>query len=348
MTWPTAGGDRGRTGRTDTEPPAPDADVVDLLAGRRADGGRRLASSLPAIAGGTAYVPTGSGIVAQALDAPAHEPTWVHDLDDDIEAMPALACGVLLVPGVNRLAALDPATGDPYWRADVGGHGETAVAALEETVYVAHTTPVAVDVRTGNRMWSADGGDTLALDDGGVYTTRNVDGTGGIFAHDLDGAPRWHLALGKIVGSASVLDGRVWVADNEGTVYAIDAATGETNWSHAPGGVQKVHTGLAVRGADVVVPAGTGETSVVLDAVTGEPRWRVETGMVTGRPVVGDDWIAFGRTNTGVTVYDRATGEERATWTREEYDLGTVDGLVPVEGGFVIREGTTSGLSLIR
>jgi hypothetical protein len=64
--------------------------------------------------------------------------------------------------------------------------------------------------------------------------------------------------------------------------------------------------------------------------------------------VVGDDWIAFGRTNVGVTVYDRATGEARVSWTREEYDLGTVDGLVPVASGFVVREGTTSGLSLIR
>lgn len=348
MTWPTAGGDPGRTGRTDTAPPPPTADIVDLLAGLHEDGRQRLASSLPAVADGTAYVPSGSSVVAFPLDASGDGPTWIHDLDDDIDTVPALACGLVLAAGLNRVAALDPATGNTYWRADVGGHGETTVAAIDETVFVAGVSPVAVDIRTGDIQWTADGGDTLAVGDDGIYTTRNVNGTGGIFAHDLDGEERWHLALGKIVGSASVHDGRVWVADNVGTVYALDAATGETYWSRSLDGVDKIHSGLAVRGGDVVVPAGNGAESVVLDAATGETRWTADTGIVTGRPVVGDDWIAVGRTNSGVTVYDRATGEQRATWARDEYDLGTIDGLVPVEGGLVIREGTTSGLSLIR
>lgn len=346
--WSTAGGDPGRTGRTDTAPPVSDADVVDLLAGVRDDGRQRLASSLPAIGDGTAYVPASGGIVALDLDAPVEGATWRHDLDDDVSAVPTLACGVVLSPGLNQLAALDPATGESHWLADVGGSGETGVGSVGDTVYVAGVGSTALDVRTGDVQWSAPGGDTLALGRSGVYTTRNANGTGGIFAHDLDGEERWHLSLGKIVGSASVLDGTVWVADAVGTVYAIDAATGETYWSRSPNGVDKIHSGLAVRGEDVVVPAGVGETSVVLDAATGETRWTAETGIVTGRPVVGDDWVAFGRTNVGVTVYDRATGEQRATWSREAYDLGTIDGLVPVEEGFVIRGGTTSGLSLIR
>ncbi|WP_265111155.1 PQQ-binding-like beta-propeller repeat protein [Halosolutus halophilus] len=347
-TWPTAGGNPGRTGRADTAPPAPDADVVDLLAGVRDNGRQRLASSLPAVADGTAYLPVSGGLVAVALDAPADGPIWSHDLEDDVNAVPALACGVVLALGLNRLAALDPESGEKYWRADVGSHSKTAVASIDDTTYVAGVNPVAVDTRTGTIQWSAEGGDTLALDDGGVYTTRNANGTGGIFAHDLNGEERWHLSLGKIVGSASVLDGTVWVADNHGTVYAIDALTGETYWSRSPTGVGKIHSGLAVTGDDVIVPAGVGTTSVALDATTGETRWAVDTGIVTGRPVVGDDWVAFGRTNSGVTLYDRSTGEQRTTWSRSEYDLGTIDSLVAVEEGFVIREGTTSGLSLLR
>ena len=246
------------------------------------------------------------------------------------------------------MVVLNPATGETHWQADVGGHDETTVAAIDETVYVAGGNPIAVDIRTGNLRWSAEGGDTLALDNIGVYMTQNMNGSGGIFAHDRDGEQRWHLSLGKIVGSASVHDGMVWVADNGGKVYAIDAATGETYWSQSPAGVGKIHSGLAVRGDDLIVPAGIGEKSVVVDATTGETRWTSDTEIVTGRPVVGDDWVAFGRTNVGVTVYDRATGEQRATWSREEYDLGTIDGLVPVEEGFVVRGGTTSELSLIR
>lgn len=112
-------------------------------------------------------------------------------------------------------------------------------------------------------------------------------------------------------------------------------------------GPGKIHSGLAVEGDDVVVPAGTGETSFVLDAATGKTRRTSDTGTVTGCPVIGDDWIAIGRTNEGVTVYDQATGRQRTMWSRAEYDLGTIEGLVPVEEGFVIREGTTSGLVLL-
>lgn len=346
--WPTAGGDPGRTGRTDTAPPAPDADVVDLHIGVREENHRWHASSLPVVGDETAYVPVTGGLVAVDLDDPTADATWSYDLEDDVAAVPALTCGVVLAPGINRLAALDPATGEHYWGTDVGSAGETAVAALDETIYVGGHAPAAVDTRSGDVRWSAEAGDTVAVDDTGVYTTLNVNGTGGIFAHDLDGEERWQLALGKIVGSASVLDGTVWVADNHGSVYAIDGLTGETHWSRSPDGVHKVHSGLAVTGEVVVVPAGNGSRSVVLDADTGETRWGADTGIVTGRPVVGDDWVAFGRTNVGVTVYERATGRERTTWSREEHDLRPIDGLLPVEGGFVVREGMTSSLRLIR
>lgn len=346
--WPTAGGDPGRTGRTDTAPPTSNADVVDLLAGVHDNGQQYLASSLPAVADGTAFIPVGGGLVAVALNAPADGPIWSHDLEDSINAVPVITCGVVLAPGLNQLVALDLDSGEQYWRADTGSHTRAAIASLDETTYVAGVNPVALDSRTGTIQWHAEGGDTLALDNHGVYTTRNVNGTGGIFAHDLNGEERWHLSLGKIVGSASVLDGTVWVADNRGTVYAIDARTGETYWSRSLTGVSKIHSGLAVRGEDVIIPAGTGTTSVALDATTGETRWTADTGIATGRPVVGDDWVAIGRTNTGITLYDRSTGEAQITWSRNEYNLGTIDGLVAVKEGFVIREGTNSGLSLLR
>lgn len=346
-TWPTAGGDPGRTGRTDTAPPPTDADVENLLAGVTTDGRQRLAAGLPAVGDGVAYVPSTPGVLAVDLESPGEDPRWTYDLDDNVGATPTLACGAVLVPGLNTLVVLDPDTGERYWRVKEGGHHSTAVTAADETAFLAGVNPHAVDVRTGEVEWSVEGGDTLAVDDG-VYTTLNGNGTGGIYAHDRDGEPRWHLALGKIVGSASALDGTVWVADNGGTVYAIDADTGETYWSRQLDGVEKIHSGLAVRGDDLVVPAGVGSLSHVVDAATGEPRWSANTGIVTGRPVVGDDWVAFGRTNHGVTVYDRATGEERATWTRDEYGLGTISGLVPVENGFVVHGGTTSGLALIR
>lgn len=36
----------------------------------------------------------------------------------------------------------------------------------------------------GRSQWSAEGSDTLAVGDSGVYTTQNVNVTGGMFAHN--------------------------------------------------------------------------------------------------------------------------------------------------------------------
>ena len=70
--------------------------------------------------------------------------------------------------------------------------------------------------------------------------------------------------------------------------------------------------------------------------------------IVTGRPVIGDHWVAFGRTNEGVTIYDRSTGDHRTTWSRTEYEFGISDGLVPVKDGFMVRESSTSGFVMLR
>jgi len=346
--WPTAGGDPGRTGRTTTVPPAPDATAVDLLASIRDDNGQQQhALSLPVVADGTAYLPVTGGLAAVALDAPINGPMWNRDLEDGMTATPLLACEAVFAPGMNQLAALDQTSGDQYWRADVGSHhrNDATIAALDDTIYVAGGGLAAVDIRTGTVQELEGAGETLALDDDSVYTTRS---DAGIFAYDLNGEERWHISSKEVRGSPSVLDGTVWVADYHGTASAIDAKTGEVHWSHSLPGVNKVDAGLAVAGDEVFVPAGTGTTSVALDAATGEIRWAVDTGIVTGRPVVGDDWVAFGRTNDGVSVYDRSTGEERITWSRAEHHFGMIGGLVPVEEGFVIWEGPSLGLSLLR
>ncbi len=347
-TWPTAGGDARRSGRTTVAPPPADAEAVGLSLGRRGNGRHRLASKLPAVADGTAFVPTAGTFVAVDLDAPGGDPAWIHQLDDDMDAVPAMACGVVLAVGLNTVTAVDPTSGERYWQADVGGFGPAAVGVLADRVYVGGPSLAARDARTGAERWTANGGDTISVDGSGVYSTENANGEGAVYAHDHAGGRLWHRPLGKFVGSATVADGTVYAVEERGTVYALDAASGETEWSRTLDAVEKVYSGPAVGGGDLVVPAGNGGESVVLDAATGETRWSAPTGIVTGRPVVGDDWIALGRTNEGVTVYDRASGDERTTWTRDEYHLGTIAGVVPTEHGFVVRGGTTSGLTLLR
>lgn len=343
-TWSTAGGDAGRTGRTDTAPPAADADSSPLRLGTDEENGRRLASSAPAIGNGTAFV-GGSGSVVAAM--PGDEPRWVADLDGQFDAVPALGCGVVFAVSLNETVALDPDTGEVLWRHDGGGHEETALAYHDGTLYLGDSSPVALDARTGEEQWRADGGQTLAVGDDGLYAAEFANGDGDLYGYDLTGEERFHLSLGKFVGSPTVADGTVYVVDNDGTVYAVDAVTGTTEWSRSGLNNGKLFTGLAVRDDVLVLPSGHGTTSYVLDTATGGVRWEQHTDMVTGRPVVGPGWVAFGRTNVGVSVYDLETGEHRRTWTREEYDLGIVRGLVPVESGLLVDGGGPTGLTLL-
>lgn len=343
-TWSTAGGDAGRTGRTSTAPPPADADSSALRLGVDEESGRRLASSSPAIGNGTAFVSVAGGVVAAM---PGDEPRWVAELDGQFDAVPALGCGVVFATSLNETVALSPDTGEVLWRHEGGSHEETALAYRDGTLYLGDSSPVALDARTGEEQWRADGGRTLAVGADGVYAAEFANGDGDLYGYDFAGEERFHLSLGKIVGSPTVADGTVYAVDNTGTVYAVDAVTGTTEWSRSGLNNGKLFTGLAVRDDVLILPSGHGNTSYALDTTTGEVVWEQQTDMVTGRPVVGSDWVAFGRTNIGVSLYDLETGEHRQSWTREEYDLGIVRGLVPVEEGLVVDGGGPTGLVLL-
>jgi outer membrane protein assembly factor BamB len=343
-TWSTAGGDAERTGQTATAPPPVDADSSPLRLGTREEGGRRLASSTPAIGNGTAFVSVAGGVVAAM---PGDEPRWAADLEDQFDAVPAVGCGVVFAAGLNETVALDPDTGEMRWRREIGSHEETAVAYRDGTLVVGTHGPRVLDARTGEEQWRAAGGRTLAVSDDGLYAAEFGNGDGDLYGYALDGDERFHLSLGKIVGSPTVADGTVYAVDNDGTVYAVDAVTGATEWSQPSLDNGKLFTGLAVRDGTLVLPAGHGGVSYGLDTATGAVLWEQHTDMVTGRPVVGPDWVAFGRTNVGVSVYDFETGAHRQTWSREEYDLGVVRGLAPVQEGLVVDGGGPTGLTLL-
>ena len=347
--WSAAGGDAARTGRTSTEPPPDDASARSVPLGST-DGDRNLAAATPAISNGTAFVSSGSTVVATD---PGNGVRWAVDLDDDFDAVPAVGCGVVFAPGLNTLVALDPDRGEVLWRNDdIGAMGQPfrpAVHAFaEETLYVAsYGTLAAVDPRTGDARWQRGRADTVAVGTEGVYTTTNGEADPSFHGYDHGGEERFHLSVGKVLGVPTVDGGVVYLVDNTGTIYAVDAHSGVARWTRSSLDNGKLQTGVAVRADTLVVPAGAGGVSYALDTATGEVRWRAETGSVLGRPVVGPDWVAFGRTNVGVSIYDLATGELRTTWERGSHGLGVVRGVTSVDEGLIVRDQAASSLSLL-
>jgi alcohol dehydrogenase (cytochrome c) len=90
-------------------------------------------------------------------------------------------------------------------------------------------------------------------------------------------APRWLFQTGVIQGfsfenTPVVVDGVMYVTSSQGSVYAIDAATGDRIWTFLIGGksFDQANRGVAYGDSYVYVAAGT--SLYALDPRTGEPR----------------------------------------------------------------------------
>jgi outer membrane protein assembly factor BamB len=171
-----------------------------------------------------------------------------------------------------------------------------------------------------------------------------------------DPVVRWSFeARATVVPAPVVADGAVFFADDDGTLYALDAATGAVRWTwgaddpdaprspvepagdlvlvesnevlHAVGRADGVHR-WSLDG--VIYPVVAGDLLVdvdglsAVDLVTGEERWTFTPGfgVLNARPAVADGVLVVtggfegNHTHGGVAAVDLATGEPR--WSRGE------------------------------
>lgn len=165
--------------------------------------------------------------------------------------------------------------------------------------------------------------------DGIVYAgTRDdsEDGRASFDAVDLATGERlWHFPTPSSVhGTPAVANGLVYVPTLEGTLFALDARTGELRWQRNPEtpGQRSFH-GVAVADGRVyyALQADQGEAQdgllQVFDATTGEPIWTAPLmgGMreVKGAPAVADGRVVIGSEDNSFVAFDAATGAE--LWT---------------------------------
>lgn len=115
-------------------------------------------------------------------------------------------------------------------------------------------------------------------------------------------------AEGPFANSPVVADGIVYAASGDGTVHALDLATGSERWAvsiEAP-----VSASPLLAGGLVVIGDENG-TLHALTATNGEAAWTAETdgGAITGSPAtIGDDLIVA-TNGTHAYRFDTATGE---------------------------------------
>lgn len=139
-------------------------------------------------------------------------------------------------------------------------------------------------------------------------------------------APVWSLdGLGGMSSTPAVVDGVVYLGDWNGTVHALDAASGASRWTADIG--QTIMGSPTVDGDDIFVAGSS--TLVRLDRASGLQRWTVPTsdhpiaispaspvvvgdvvvqGVASGELMIPRDTYTFRGTVAG---FDRTTGQQR-------------------------------------
>jgi outer membrane protein assembly factor BamB len=144
-----------------------------------------------------------------------------------------------------------------------------------------------------------------------------------------------------------VADGTVFAGNNDGFVYAVDAASGEEVWAADTGGEIRWNSPTVVDGTVYVGSAG--KRFWAFDAASGAPVWFHEARWeVHSTPVVDGGRVFYADDGGYVYALDAVTGEliwevEQPLGTRIQSGLAVADGTLFVTAGLLTGFDATTG-----
>lgn len=165
-----------------------------------------------------------------------------------------------------------------------------------------------------------------------------------------DGTEVWRTEIGSVSGVPLVVGDLVYVGTDEGTLYALSAATGKQKWKYAQAGSilrQPVASG------DLILFTSSGDRLVALDRDTGKWRWQYEREppdefTVRGHAGVAVDGeqVLTGFSDGHLVSVARASGD--VLWVRslagEAKQFVDVDATPIVSGGVVYAASVMGGV----
>lgn len=192
----------------------------------------------------------------------------------------------------------------------------------------------AVDTKTGKEAWRHRSGRCTASSpavDGKLVFQAFLNGppcnsgrsphvlTGEVVAFDaLRGRVRWRTEIGPTESSPLVHQGRIYVGDWRGRVYALSAQTGRIVWTFRTGG--RVKGAVAGLGNRVFVGSYDGRL-YALDSRTGALQWRSSSqgrlgglGRFYSTPALAYGRVFVGSTDGKVYAFGATTGD--LLWSR--------------------------------
>jgi outer membrane protein assembly factor BamB len=258
-----------------------------------------------------------------ALDAATGAEKWKAKVANEVIAAPAIGQGMVFVRSNDgRVTAFDAATGERrwFWNHDLPTltvRGNDAPTLGPGYVFVGNDdgTVSALALADGREFWSQ----TVAQPDGRTELDRMADVDGSpvldntiLYATSFkkqtmaidapSGRPVWARDNGG-AGRVGIAADRVVVSDPNGTVWALDKASGSALWSQ-PVLARRNLTSAAVQGDYAVVGDFDGYLHwLKLD--TGDLAARERTGhdAVRATPVVADGILVAEDTDGGLSAY---------------------------------------------
>lgn len=312
----------------------------------------------PAVADGTVYLPTMSGLAA--FDASDGTERWRFSTDEDGSEWvrsPAVHDGTVYVTGELGLVALDASDGSERWRVEMPERVQAPVAAMR------HWNALFVGDEAGNVYRVTPDGDVeWRAEVFGPVTRVVVDTIAGAFVGTAggevyrlyDGRGLWRKRVpGKVTALALGDGGGPYVGTFGGGVFRLQdgAHAGRPRWHAADGPL--AHRAFTLAGDGVFGSDMAGISR--LDRRTGDRDWRLE-GDHGSAPAAAGDTVYVGG-DGAVTAYKLGggvgTGGSRIDPRRWTRDLGgrsagsvaVADGalFVPVFGG---KDGRTELVAL--
>ena len=189
---------------------------------------------------------------------------------------------------------------------------------------------VSRDLETGKKRWKRDLGSlsasTPAVEDGRVYVTllESSKGSGkgrAVCLRFRDGKILWSKALSSRTESSPLVhNGRVFFGSEGGTLYALDAKSGRTDWTYGAGGAIKGSPTLSDDG--LLYFGAYGGSVHAVRARDGARIWskRAAGGLLRGGNFYATAAVAYGRVYIGATdgrAYSLSAKDGRVAWAHQ-------------------------------
>jgi outer membrane protein assembly factor BamB len=153
-----------------------------------------------------------------------------------------------------------------------------------------------------------------ALRTGSVVGFAITTGATPATAQNIGGTTRWTYTTGaKVYSSPTIVDDFLYVGDDDGTVYALNAGSGYKLW--------EFKTNKRVRSSPLVVDGtvyiGSSDNSLyAIDTKSGKELWTFETdGAIVSSPVVVNNTLYVGSRDSTIYAINAETGQR--LWTYE-------------------------------